>query len=212
MGIVLVLTGCGELGVDTLAHDTLQTQAGGQEADADKRECVMPRRASTVVRKVGFVALPDHERGCHSEECLDHGAHKEPEPGLGAHAVADPAEEGATEEGEDRAERLLVGNVEVCVPRAVLPEAGESEAELKGVAGLEAAPDEDGGEADDVAVRVQYMHYDEDDELSNSHKAGHEAVCCEWPCRLVRVYVRHEVRAGEESAPAGVDGLLRHPR
>lgn len=73
---------------------------------------------------------------------------------MGPYAVAEAADEGAEVEGEEGGEGLPVGDVEGVVYDAAGAdgeEAGEGEGELDKVSGLEADPDEDGGEGDGVA-------------------------------------------------------------
>lgn len=148
------LTGRRELRVHPLAHDTLQPQTRAHERDRDERERVRPRGVAADLRDAPLPALPRGERGGHGEERLNEGADAEPRAGLGPHAVADAAERRSRDESEHGGEGLLVREVEgsVALARGPGEEARERERELDGVAGLEAAPDEDRGEGDRVTV------------------------------------------------------------
>ena len=104
-------TGSGKLGIETLAHDTLQTHAGAHEPDDDKREGALPRRVPAVVAHAARMALPQRDGGAHGEEGLDKGAECHPGAGLAAELVTDAADKGAKDEREDRTEGLLIGKV-----------------------------------------------------------------------------------------------------
>lgn len=127
-------TGGGELRGHALAHDTLQPQARAHKPYTRKRQRIAPRRVPAVRRIVALGALPDAQRGGHGEQRLEERAGAEPEARVVPEAVADAPEEGAAEEGGQRGERLLVGEVEGGVAPGwagwVLPEAGEGQGEL----------------------------------------------------------------------------------
>lgn len=86
-------TSGGELGVETLSHDALETHAGADEADGDEREGVAPCGVTTVVCDAARVALPDGDGGDHGEECLDESAEGHPHAGLAPNLVAKTSDE-----------------------------------------------------------------------------------------------------------------------
>ena len=112
-------TGGGELGIETFAHDALQTHAGADEPDGDKGEGVGPCGVAAVVGDAGGAALPEDDGAAHCEESLDKGAEGHPQAGLAPDLVPDASEEGAEDEGEHGAEGLLIGNVKGVVVLAV---------------------------------------------------------------------------------------------
>jgi hypothetical protein len=107
-----------KLGVYTLAHDALQSYACAQKSNGRKRHSIRPTWVAPVGSKICLLTLPHRHRRRHGERRLEEGAEEEPGTRLRTHAVADTAEEGTAEESQERAERLLVGNVEAVVVAA----------------------------------------------------------------------------------------------
>lgn len=105
-------TGRRELAIKTFAHNTLETHAGADEPESNKRECVCPSWVATHTCYTAFVALPDNDCSTHSEEGLDECAKHHPKAGLAPNLIPNATNERAEEEGDKGAQRLLVGNVE----------------------------------------------------------------------------------------------------
>ena len=81
-------TGGGKLGIETFAHDALETHAGADEGDGDKGERVGPRGVTTVICDAGGTAAPECDRAAHREEGLDQCAKRHPHAGL--HPIVSP--------------------------------------------------------------------------------------------------------------------------
>lgn len=105
-------TGCCELSIETFAHDTLETHAGADAPDGDKREGVGPSWVTPIICYAARVALPECDRGDHGEDGLDECTECHPHACLAPDLITDTPDECAKDEGEDGTERLLVGNVE----------------------------------------------------------------------------------------------------
>lgn len=128
-----VRTGGSELGVDSLAHDALETHARAHESDTHIGERIVPGRVVARVGRRALAALPDRKSSGHGEQRLEEGAEGEPPPRLRPHAVADAPEERTEDESEHRRQRLLVRQVERRVPVAwrALEQPRERDGELR---------------------------------------------------------------------------------
>ena len=126
-------TGRRELGTETFAHDTLETHARADASNGDERDGVGPGGVAAVSCDAARAALPDGDRAEQGEDGLDKGAQRQPRAGLAPDLVADAADEGANDEGEDGTEGLLIGDVEGVVVLAV-EEPRDGQCKLGGVA------------------------------------------------------------------------------
>jgi hypothetical protein len=123
-----------KLGVHPLAHDTLEAKAGGDESEGRVRAGVRPHDVAAAVANARLAGPPDCKRGPHGEERLDDRTEEEPPARLCTHAVADPAKERASKEGQHGRERKTVGDVEGAIAsiRLVLERARKGNSELSG--------------------------------------------------------------------------------
>ena len=117
------------MGIETFAHDALETHASADKGDGDKGERVGPRGVATVICDTGGTTAPECDRAAHREEGLDQGAERHPHPGLAPDLITDTSEEGAEDKGEHGAEGLLIGDVKRVVVLAV-EEAREGQCKL----------------------------------------------------------------------------------
>jgi hypothetical protein len=192
-------TGGSELGVETFAHDALETHAGADEPDGDKGEGVAPGGVAAVIGDAARAAVPEEEGAAHGEEGLDKGAERHPHAGLAPDLVPDASEEGAKDEGEHGAEGLLIGDVEGGVVLAV-EEPCQGQCKLgRGSAGARGR--DDGRTCTELPVwKAHQTNIAEKDTASlrgvsdrrdrakkDVHEAGHEAVRGQRCRRLRRV-------------------------
>lgn len=123
------LTRGGKLRVRPLTHDPLETHACAHEANTDKGQRIGPCRVSTRIRNTRLPVLPDGDSCSHGEEGLDQSAESQPCPGFTTHLVADAGDGCAKDECDERAEGLLICDMERVVVLAI-EKAGEGKAEL----------------------------------------------------------------------------------
>jgi hypothetical protein len=128
-GRCVTLTRRGELRVGSLSHDPLQTHACTYKPDADKRQRIAPGGITACIWHARLSALPNGDSCRHGEKSLDKGAKGKPGTCLAAHLIANATYEGAKDERDEGAKRLLVCEMERVIMLAI-EKAGECECEL----------------------------------------------------------------------------------
>ena len=119
--------------VDALAHDALQADGRAHEAYRNESERVCPRRVASRLRDAGLVSLPSCDRGGHCKERLDESAKEEPQPCVISDFIAQTADGGSCEEGEEGGEGLAIGDAEGEVGLPGREEASECEGKLEDI-------------------------------------------------------------------------------
>lgn len=161
----------GKLRVRPLTHDPLETHACAHEANTDKGQRIGPCRVSTRIRNTRLPVLPDGDSCSHGEEGLDQSAESQPCPGFTTHLVADAGDGCAKDECDERAEGLLICDMERVVVLAI-EKAGEGKAELYSISGLKSTPHKNGRETDSV------------------NKTSHKTICRQWSGGFVSIDIR----------------------